>query len=458
MPFNSFDDYYMSWRPSLSGQTGPKYISLARQLEEDIVSGTLLPGTKLPPQRELADFLDINVSTVARAFKLCSDRGLITGTVGSGTYVAYDVRTNIFERPDGTGSRIINLGSLTPESVSPDEAVSVIERMFREPDTARLFQYDHTDKFFHKNAAVRLLDRAGCRTDESRILFSGGAQNAIAAIMAGLFTPGSHIGTTQLVYPGLKSAAKLFGIHLTPLKQDSEGNITEEGILYACKNDNIRALYIMPDFQNPTTHTMPYECRKMIADIAREKDLIVIEEGINCLLSDRPPEPVHNMAPDNTIYVSSLSKTVLPSLRLAYISAPEKYYDALDNALYNISLAPSAILMELASRLIVSGGLEAIVDDRREGLRRRNEVVDNILKGYDVRGNSSCINRWLILPGDISGSRFEQMALENGVYVYGSERFAVGKEPPENAARLSICVPDTLDELAEGLEILRSLL
>lgn len=99
MSINSFDNYYMSWKPQLNRTNQPLYISLARQLENDIATGVLLPGTKLPPQRELADFLDINVSTVVRAFKLCSNKGLLTSTVGSGTYVAYDVVTNIFDTP-----------------------------------------------------------------------------------------------------------------------------------------------------------------------------------------------------------------------------------------------------------------------------------------------------------------------------------------------------------------------
>ena len=70
MSINSFDNYYMSWRPELRRDGAPLYLSLAEQLERDIASGMLLPGTKLPPQRELADFLGINLSTISRAFKL----------------------------------------------------------------------------------------------------------------------------------------------------------------------------------------------------------------------------------------------------------------------------------------------------------------------------------------------------------------------------------------------------
>ena len=71
MPVNSFDNYPMSWKPNTKDLTPPLYKSLAQLLENDIQNGTLNPGDKLPPQRELADFLDLNLSTITRAFKIC---------------------------------------------------------------------------------------------------------------------------------------------------------------------------------------------------------------------------------------------------------------------------------------------------------------------------------------------------------------------------------------------------
>ena len=82
MPFNSFDDYPMSWRPGRAELYAPIYQSLADLLEQDIHSGALPAGTKLPPQRELADFLDLNPSTVTKAYKLCEVRGLVHAVVG----------------------------------------------------------------------------------------------------------------------------------------------------------------------------------------------------------------------------------------------------------------------------------------------------------------------------------------------------------------------------------------
>ncbi|PNB41363.1 PLP-dependent aminotransferase family protein, partial [Pseudomonas sp. GW456-E7] len=69
MPVNSFDNYPMSWKPERKALKRPFYESIAALLEHDIKNGFLAPGTKLPPQRELADFLDLNFTTITRAYK-----------------------------------------------------------------------------------------------------------------------------------------------------------------------------------------------------------------------------------------------------------------------------------------------------------------------------------------------------------------------------------------------------
>lgn len=96
MPINSFENYPMTWKPVVDRTDKPLYLSLANQLEQDIIKGPIFLGTKLPPQRELADFSDINVSTVSKAFKVCVLKGLLSATVGSGIFVLkYEVRGEV---------------------------------------------------------------------------------------------------------------------------------------------------------------------------------------------------------------------------------------------------------------------------------------------------------------------------------------------------------------------------
>lgn len=450
---NSFDDYPMSWRPELKKSKTPLYQSLARQLENDIDSGELLPGTKLPPQRELADFLGVNLSTVSRAFKLCSDKGLLTGSVGSGTYVSYSSLTKLTDTPNKT---LIRLDAMTPETIEPAEMINLLQRMITESDNARLMQYELSSEAWQQEAACRLLSRAGCTARPDELLTACGGQNAIAVILAGLFKRGDRLGVDPLTYPGLKSAAKLFGVQLVPIEQEN-GHMSEQGIISAVKNDGIRALFVMPDYQNPTAYIMSASERQMVASAARKNDLIVIEDGICKLLAGKSSS-IHDLAPENTIFTLSLSKTISPALRTAYIAAPPRYHRPLDEAIYGIDLSQSALLTELASRLIASHELDSLLSRRIDGIEKRNELVDIILEDFTVRGDHHALSRWLVLPDGMNSLQFEHEAARQGVCVYGAEHFAVGRKIPEEGARLAICAPESPEQLERALVIIRDIL
>lgn len=458
MPINSFENYPMSWKPTIQHNKKPLYLTLAEQLEQDIHSGILRPGTKLPPQRELADFLDINVSTVTRAFKICSNKGLLSSAIGSGTFISYDVNTSTLIIPERPDSSIIELGSMMPETLPQREATELLQKMLLEDSCKNLFQYSYQEAFRYKEAAAQLLEKIGLSaTDPHCILFANGGQNALAAAFAGLFRPGDRIGVDPLIYPGVKGAAKLFGIQLIPLRHEND-EISEEGLLAAWKNDGIKGLYIMPDLNNPTNHTLSMKGRKMIAEKAKELDLIILEDGINSLLLEKTFPPIASLAPENTVYMVSLSKAILPALRLAYLHVPKRCAEAMQNALYHLNLSQSSLLLELSSRLIISGKLEELLATRRRGIIERNRIFDTVLANHTALGNKECLSRWLLLPEGMTGAEFEQLSREKGVSVYGSERFAVGKEAPVAAARLAICAPRTPQELEMGLCRIRDIL
>jgi DNA-binding transcriptional MocR family regulator len=320
MPVNSFENYPMSWKPDLSKATGPLYKALAAMLEEDIKNGTLMPGTKLPPQRELADYLDVNLSTVSRAFKLCEQSGLLSAAVGNGTYISSDVGTSGILSP--SQEQLIEMGAILPHAEPNKIMVEYMQKMLTEPDSDKLFQYGSIGGTTRqRETAARWIGKTGYSVEPERILFAAGGQNAIAVVLASLFKAGDRIGTDPVTYPGFKTAAKMLGIQLVPLEwKDNE--ITEEGLMNACKTDRLKGLYVIPDYHNPTTHTMSLNTRKMIADVARKQNIIVIEDAINSMLKEKPLPPVAAYAPEQVIHIISLSKVISPGLRLAFVTAP----------------------------------------------------------------------------------------------------------------------------------------
>lgn len=458
MSVNSFENYPMSWKPDLSKTAEPKYLALAKLLEQDIKSGVLRAGTKLPPQRELADFLDLNLSTISKAYKICQQKGLLAASVGNGTYVSSDAAAEPVLLCGKEDSHIIEMGAIIPFVTSNLKVKQYTEGLMKKPDALNLFSYGSPEGTKRqRDAGVMWMQKSGFYTDSEHIVPAAGGQNALTAVLGAFFEGGNKIGTESMTYPGIKTAAKLFGIHLIPV-QSKDNELTEEGILYAVQNENIKGLYVIPDYQNPTAHIMSLETRKMIAKAAQKENLLVIEDGINNLLEEKPIPPIASFAPEHIIYISSLSKTVSAGLRTAFIHVPNKLRQSLITSLYSMNISISPLLATVSAALIEDGTADEIIAERKKGIAERNLIVDEILYGYVTASASTSPLRYILLPEHFTGKSFEICARQAGVEVYGAERFSVGRKPPEKSVRISVTTPSTIEELSEGLKRLRNLL
>lgn len=458
MSINSFDNYPMSWKPQRQFIKTPKYLSLAQMLENDIKNGILKPGTKLPPQRELADFLEINLSTVSRAFRLCEQKGLLSASVGNGTFVSSDATAGQVLLIDKDDMSMIEMGAIVPSLKSNFVVKQYMSELLKIPDAISLFSYgipEGTKR--HRQAGVLWLQKSGFYTDKEHIVLAAGGQNALIASLKTLFNQGDRVGTDPLTYTGMKAAAKFLGIHLIAI-QTKNNEMTEEGILYAVQNENIKGLYVIPDFHNPTAHIMSLKTRKIIAKIAREKDLYVIEDGINNMFEDNPMPPIASFSPTHVFYLSSLSKTVSAGLRTAFIYVPDKYRQTLIDTLYSMNISISPLLATLSSGLIENGLADQILNERKEDIIKRNIIVNEILSNYVVDGELLSPLRYIHLPNRFIGNDFESYAKKEGVHVYSAEHFSVGNKPVEKGVRIAITTPVTLNELKDGLLRLKKVL
>lgn len=458
MPVNSFDNYPMSWKPNITNTKGPMYKTLADLLEEDIKNGVLKPGDKLPPQRELADFLDINLSTISRTFKLCEQKGLISGTIGKGTYISSDANVNSTLLNPTYAQNLIEMGATHPTYSQNKYVIKVIENMLKQPDCHRLLEYSSPwGTSLQKLSGVKWLKKVNLNTTEDNILLASGGQNALCAILSSLFQPGDRIGTDPLIYSGLKTLAKMLGIQLIPIMQENN-EMSPLALRNHCKNNDLKGLYLIPDYQNPTTHSMSLKTRKEIAKVAVEYGLIIIEDGINSILSENNNIPFAALAPEHTIYISSTSKALCAGLRIAFIATPSIYKKNLESALYNTNIMVSPFNAEIVHQLISSSVADKIIKERKEMTIEMSNLTDYLLKDYNVIGDKSCNFRWLLLPEGWNGKIFETCAKNAGVQVYCAERFAVGNASVPAAVRISIAAPKSLDELEKGINILKSLL
>lgn len=461
MPVNSFDNYPMSWSPVIDkASKTPLYIALADTLKTDILEGRLAPGTKLPPQRELADYLDIHLSTITRAFKLCEQRGLICSVVGRGTFITSDAAVQGMLTIHDASDKIIEMGAILPNPDIDSIITTYFQEMVKEPDFYKLMQYAPVSyDQLQQKAAIHWFAYFGLETNANQILFSSGSQNGIYAILSALFHSGDKIATMPVTYPGLKVAASSLGIQVVPLPL-FENRITSESLDYVVKNHAVKGFYLIPDFNNPSGELMTIETRKEVAAYCNAKRLPFIEDSIYSLFLPDPLPPISSFSPDYGIMIGSVSKIMSPGLRLAVLRIPEQYYTKVSSTLYSIIITPPALMIQLFTRLVTLGKFDTIRKLRINEVFERNRLFDQTCPKIKSVGNPYCPLRWVFIPDDkeVNPSLVEKELLGNGIQVFAAERFVVGNVDVPQAIRVSLISEHNPDEYIAGLKLLNQYL
>lgn len=442
------------WLPDISGSKRPAYLAIADAIAEAVREGRLRPGDRLPPHRLLADLLGVNVSTVTRAFREAARRRLVGGEVGRGTFVlgvASEAALFALEqRPQGG---VIDLSPNTPPAqvLDPDLAAAFVG--IDEREAARLLHYPTvSDSLQHARAAASWLARRGVEAEPESIVVCAGAQHAMDSAL-GAFQELDEVGCEALVYPGLKAAARRWRRRLAPMAMDGEG-VTPRAFEAACRA-GMRLAVVSPTLHNPTTATMSEARRQRILELARHYDVVIIEEDVYGLLPEQAPPPLAALAPERVLYVTGLSKTVAPGLRIGYLVVPERLRERWRDASHHTAWYVSPISAALATRWLGDGtAWHRLLALRRE-LAARYRLCATHLERSDWRGELHCPHVWLRMPPGASAS-FATRALAAGVVVVPAAVFAVGRTC-EDGVRISLGAATDRPSLAEACARLAAL-
>lgn len=447
------------WIPQLERDNKSLCAAIAEALEEDIAKGILRPNEKLPPQRELADHLGVNLSTVTRAFRRCELKGLIYGVVGSGTFVSSDARVplSLLEQ-DSNG--VIDMGQVLPLYSIDKETAGIAKTFLHDMDMERLLRYSEPQGLIsHRNAGAEWLGRFNLNVHAEEIIITPGSQSAIANCLLTLFQYGDRIAVDALTYPGFKSLAALYGIRLVPIEMTEDG-MSVQGLLNACKNEGVKGIYLMPEVQNPTARSMSKSCREQISEIIRKYNLILMEDDAYAYTGDATGTPVTAYVSEHGIYIGGTAKLLGPGFRISFVKVPKTFREPIKKGIHNTTWMASPITAELVTRLIACGRADSAVREKREEAQKRNKLAQEVLAGYQSAYRPCGFFQWLSLPDHWQGQgrTFELLARDAGVQVFCAEKFVVGSSPPPQAIRISISGPDTISMLEDGLHILKSIL
>ncbi|KAA1180353.1 PLP-dependent aminotransferase family protein [Rhizobium tropici] len=455
-----------NWHPDLSRSSSPRYIAIADLIEMDLRSGVLTVGDRLPPQRVLAERLNIDFTTVARGYVEAQKRGLVDSHVGRGTFVTgrqeRERRGSIrAAASDPRRALVIDLSmNLPPE---PNDA-DLIDRM-REglsvvaADLIPLLRYQgFGGSGVDKEAAAAWLGRRGLTPPQERIFVTPGAHPAMLAIFGLLAKPGETVLSENITYPGMRSIAAQLQLNLAGLPMDEEG-ILPDAFAEECQRRQPKALYLNPILQNPTTLTIPLERREAIAAIARRYRVPIIEDDAYGFIPLDAPPPMAAVAPDVTWHIGGLAKCIGAGLRLAFVVAPDtKSIWPFVSAMRSSNVMASPLNMALATRWIADGTADGILRFIRAEAAARQKMVADILPSQSYRADPISFNIWLPLGNGWTRATFASHMRNAGIGVVASDAFTVEGTAPE-AVRVCLGGPigrealkDALDFMAHALE------
>jgi DNA-binding transcriptional MocR family regulator len=446
------DAHPAMWLPRLTAHGGPRFLQIADALQAAVVEGSLKPGDRLPPQRQLAAQLAVDLTTVTRAYDEARRRNLLEGRGARGTYVA---------APKVEFTSVLDLSMNTPpppDGVDFDDLLKQgLAQVLMRADNDLLMTYHlGGGGDANRRAGARWLAPMYGQLDAQQLVVCPGAQAAIAASILALTQPGDVILAEPATYPGLRAAATQFGRHIIAVEADKHGMVPDM-LEEACRRHKPGLVYLNPTLQNPTAVTMPERRRRELAGIAKRCNVRIVEDDPYWLLADAAPPPIATFAPERVVYISTLSKCLTPGLRVAFVlvrdpQARERFLAALRS--FALMVAP--LSAALATQWILDGSADGLLEGVRKEARLRHRMARDILAGrYSGAGDG--LHVWLELPAYWTSAQLAHAADGEGIAVTPAEVFATG-DRSLNAIRISLGSIQDRGRLRAGLQRLSHLL
>jgi DNA-binding transcriptional MocR family regulator len=441
------------WRPRVDRKPGPLYLSLAAAIASDIQSGLLAAGERLPPQRELADVLGVNLTTVTRGYAEAERRGLVRGEVGRGTFV----RQPAFAVAETADPALIDLGTnaLLPQAHAA-ELASALAALVTRTDPGRLFNYQpHAGRLEQRGAGAAFLRRAQVPADAANTILTSGAQHAMAVALSTLTAPGETVLCEAVTYSGMRSLAHHLHVTAHAVAMDGEGLIPD-ALEDAALETGARVLYCMPSVQNPTARVMSRKRRQEIARVAARMNLFVVEDDTYGFLVEGQ-EPIVAIAPERTFYLTSLSKSLVPGLRIGFLRTPPGWLDRVTGAVFATTVMVTPLDAAAAAEWIEDGTIDRVMAWKRQEVKARQQLARAVL-GDVLTGAVESQHAWLQLPARWPAEDFTREARQRGVVVTTGREYAVARHDAPNAVRICLGPPAERHALKRAVTILAEIL
>ncbi len=459
------------WLPDLARFDGPKYLALTHALRDAVRMGELAKGDRLPPVRDLAWRLGMTPGTVARAYQIVTQEGLLEAAVGRGTFVAATrpkfgahqallLETPAQPRAEARAKdRLLDLRSPQLPDIGQNAAIGAVLARFAAEGEFDYLGYPglKRDGALRSAYADWLADRGIGPMGGDDIVLTQGGQNGIGlALQCCLKGPRPQVMLEELAYPGFRHAARLNRAEVVPVALDAAG-LSPRALDEVCRRTGARIVCITTEAQNPTTVRMPAARRAEIVEVARHHDLQIIEDDCYSVGPAGTPA-LRALAPERTWHVNSVSKSLAAGLRFGGIVCPAGQGEYARLAAQHSFFGLARPIADLMLALFTSGEAARLRDAAQAVLERRLELVVSALGTFDIAWQKGLAFVWLKLPMGWRASTFMREAESAGVLVRSADEYALIDSHAPNAIRIAIDGRSPEADFARALETMTRLL
>ena len=456
----------------------PSYRWLYSALRQQILSGRLRPGARLPATRELASQYQLARGTIVNAFEQLKAEGYVQGAVGSGTYVSQVLPEALLDVPrvqaaspaipqkkprrvSRYAQRAQFFPGLRPTTIRAFRAnlpaLNVFPAALWTQITARRLRRASTGLFLGCEAmgfpplreaiAHYLSTSRGVNCTAAQIAVVSGVQEALDLATRVCLNPGDRVCMENPGYVGATNVFEAMGAKIVPVPLDREG-MRVRGKDFK----DARLAYITPGHQFPMGITMSLPRRLELLECARRSGTLIFEDDYDSeyRYAGRPVPALQGLDRHGMVlFAGSFSKVLFPSLRLAYIVSPadlvEPFAAAISITTRHASLLEQAILCDFITEGHFGRHLRRMREIYAERFAALQETVREVLGGLlEIVGIEAGLQTAAWLAEGIDGQAAETAAAQRGVEVTSLHHFYRGS-PPRHGLQLGFAAIDLLE-------------
>jgi GntR family transcriptional regulator / MocR family aminotransferase len=456
---------------ALTGRT--KAVPLTQDLRAAVLSGRLLPGTRLPPSRVLAAELGMSRSVVVRAFTELIADGYLDARQGAGTFVRPEPEDASPGRGDQepvhpleapllrVPARMRLLGGLPDAQLFPR---ALWARHYRAalmalPDSELSYPDSRGAEALRCALAAYLGRVRAVRTTPEQVIVCAGVTQGLALVCRALRRAGvQRIVVEDPCFGPHRETIVRAGLEPVPIPVDAGGlDVAQLPV------GGVGAALVAPAHSFPTGGTLDGARRHALVAWARRHGVLLVEDDYDAELRyDRTPiAALQGHAPDHVVYLGSASKSFSPALRIGWIAAPARLAGALDVAKRFEDMGSGLLEQHTFARLLERGEFARHLRRVRPVYRRRRDAalaaLAQLLPQARPAGAAAGLHLHVRLPAGVDVAAVRRAAYDRGVLI---EDAAQHSAVPERAAPAIVLGYGSLPESAipNAVAILRDAL